>query len=56
MKKVVIIGAGISGLTAGIYALQKGFAAEIYEKNPWPAANVPAGTGRATTSTTASTG
>lgn len=34
MKKVVIIGAGISGLTAGIYALQKGFAAEIYEKNP----------------------
>lgn len=33
-KKVVIIGAGISGLTAGIYALDNGFDVEIYEKNP----------------------
>ena len=34
MKKVIIIGGGISGLTAGIYAQQKGFVTEIYEKNP----------------------
>lgn len=34
MKKVIIIGGGISGLTAGIYAQQNGFETEIYEKNP----------------------
>lgn len=33
MKKVIIIGGGIAGLSAGIYALQGGFEAEIYEKN-----------------------
>ncbi|MGN0624293.1 MAG: phytoene desaturase family protein [Oscillospiraceae bacterium] len=33
MKKVIIIGGGIAGLSAGIYALQGGFAVEIYEKN-----------------------
>jgi len=33
MKKVIIIGGGISGLTAGIYAQQNGFDTEIYEKN-----------------------
>ncbi|MCR5095009.1 MAG: NAD(P)/FAD-dependent oxidoreductase [Lachnospiraceae bacterium] len=33
-KKVVIAGAGIGGLSAGIYALRAGFQAEIYEKNP----------------------
>lgn len=33
MKKVIIIGGGISGLTAGIYALQNGFDVDIYEKN-----------------------
>lgn len=32
-KKVVIIGAGISGLTAGIFALKYGFDVEIYERN-----------------------
>lgn len=32
-KKVVIIGGGIAGLTAGIYATISGFDAEIYEKN-----------------------
>ncbi len=32
-KSVAIIGGGVSGLTAGIYALQAGFRAEIYEKN-----------------------
>lgn len=33
MKKVIIIGGGISGLTAGIYAQQNGFETEIYEQN-----------------------
>lgn len=33
MKKIIIIGAGVSGLTAGIYALQSGFDVEIYEKH-----------------------
>lgn len=33
MKKVIIIGGGIAGLTAGIYAQQNGFDTEIYEKN-----------------------
>lgn len=32
-KKIVIIGGGIGGLSAGIYALKAGFDAEIYEKN-----------------------
>ena len=32
-KKVIIIGGGISGLSAGIYARKAGFDAEIYEKN-----------------------
>lgn len=35
-KKVVIIGAGVSGLSAGIYALQTGYSVEIYEKNKMP--------------------
>ncbi len=33
MKKVLIIGGGIAGLTAGIYALQSGFEAEILESH-----------------------
>ena len=33
-KKVAVIGGGVSGLTAGIYSLQAGFQAEIYEMNP----------------------
>lgn len=36
MKKVVIIGAGISGLTAGIYLQKAGISTEIYEKNKVP--------------------
>lgn len=36
MKKVVIIGAGISGLTAGIYLQKAGVPTEIYEKNQIP--------------------
>ena len=34
MKKIVIIGGGIGGLFAGIYALKAGYKAAIYEKNP----------------------
>lgn len=33
MKKVIIIGAGIAGLSAGIYAQKAGFQSEIYEKH-----------------------
>ena len=35
-EKIVVIGGGIAGLTAGIYALLAGFAAEIFEKNAIP--------------------
>ena len=35
-EKVVIIGGGIAGLTAGIYARMAGFDAVIYEKNAIP--------------------
>lgn len=33
MKKVIIVGAGVAGLSAGIYAQKQGFSVEIYEKN-----------------------
>lgn len=36
MSKVIIIGAGIAGLSAGVYALKNGFDATIYEKNDAP--------------------
>lgn len=39
MKKIIIIGGGIAGLSAGIYALKSGYEAEIYEKNPVPGGN-----------------
>lgn len=35
-KKIIIIGAGISGLTAGIYALDNGYDVEIFEKHSIP--------------------
>lgn len=35
-KKVIIIGAGLSGLTSGIYCRDNGYDVEIYEKNPSP--------------------
>ena len=38
MKKVIIVGAGIAGLSAGIYALQSGFDVTIYESH-----NIPGG-------------
>lgn len=34
MKKIVIIGGGIAGLSASVYAQKNGFEAVIYEKNP----------------------
>lgn len=36
MKKVVIIGGGVAGMTAGIYLQKAGFTTEIYEKNAVP--------------------
>lgn len=36
MKKIIIVGAGISGLTAGVYALQSGFDVTIYESHTIP--------------------
>ncbi|MBP5655164.1 MAG: NAD(P)/FAD-dependent oxidoreductase [Clostridiales bacterium] len=36
MKKVIIVGAGISGMTAGIILQNSGFQTEIYEKNAVP--------------------
>ncbi len=33
MKKIIIVGGGIAGLTAGIYGRKAGFQVEIYEKN-----------------------
>lgn len=36
MKKIVIIGAGITGLSAGILAQQNGFASEIHEMHAIP--------------------
>ena len=35
MKKITIIGAGITGRSAGIHALEQGYNVEIYEKNNW---------------------
>lgn len=34
IEKIIIIGAGISGLTAGIYGQKNGYVTEIFEKNP----------------------
>lgn len=36
MKKIIIIGAGIAGLTAGVYAQKSGFETEIYEMHDKP--------------------
>lgn len=35
-KKIIIVGAGIAGLTSGIYCLDNGFDVEIYEKHSIP--------------------
>ncbi len=36
MKKIIIIGGGIAGLSAGIYSLQNGYEVALYEKNATP--------------------
>lgn len=33
MKRIIVIGGGIAGLSAGIYALQEGFEVAVYERN-----------------------
>lgn len=33
MKKVIIIGAGLAGLSSGIYLKKEGYDVTIYEKN-----------------------
>ena len=35
-KKIVVIGAGVAGLSAGIYALKLGYRVELFEKNALP--------------------
>ena len=35
-KKVIVIGAGIAGLSAGCYARMNGYDAEIYEAHTQP--------------------
>ena len=35
-KKIAIIGGGVAGLSAGIYAERLGYDTTIYEKNPVP--------------------
>ena len=40
MKKVAIIGAGVSGLCAGIYLQKSGFECEIFEKNHFAGGNL----------------
>ncbi len=35
-KKILIIGAGMAGLSAGIHALRNGYDAEIYEMHNLP--------------------
>lgn len=39
MKKVIIVGAGVAGMSAGIYALQSGFDVTILEQHSIPGGN-----------------
>lgn len=43
MKKVIIIGGGISGLSSGIHAQLKGFESIVIEKHLIPGGNVQVG-------------
>ena len=36
MKKIAIVGAGVAGMAAGIYAQKSGFQTIVCEKNPLP--------------------
>ena len=40
MKKIIIIGGGVAGLSAGIYAQRAGYETTIYEKNSVPGGNL----------------
>jgi len=39
MKKIIIVGAGVAGLSAGIYAFQSGFDVTIFEQHTIPGGN-----------------
>jgi len=41
MKKICIIGAGITGLSIGCYAQMNGYDSEIYEMHNTPGGGVP---------------
>mgnify|MGYP002152218976 CR=1 FL=1 len=56
MKKIVIIGGGIAGLSAGIFAQKNGFDSVILEKHHTLGASVPDGTARGIILTDVSTG
>ena len=34
-KKIIIIGGGVAGLSAGIFGQKNGFETVVYEKNAW---------------------
>ena len=40
MKKLIIVGAGVSGLSAGVYAARNGFDVTIFEKHIIPGVQV----------------
>lgn len=40
MSKILITGGGVAGLSAGIFALGRGFDCEIFEKNAYPGGNL----------------
>ena len=48
MKKIVIIGGGIAGMTAGVLLQKEGFTTEIYEKMLCLEDSVPDGSGKDT--------
>jgi thioredoxin reductase len=55
-KSIIIIGAGIAGLSAGCYGQLNGYQTKIFELPFRPAASAPPGSARATPSTAACTG
>jgi len=48
MPKIIIIGGGIAGLSAGIYARKCGFECEIYEKHVRVGESAPLGNAKVT--------
>jgi phytoene dehydrogenase-like protein len=39
MKKIIVVGAGVAGLSAAVYALQSGFDVTVYEQHTIPGGN-----------------